>query len=79
MRQGSDRMRGDTGRRREERQNDASISFIAASYNRSRSSFSTSRDHFDMRWGCEAERCEDLGRMRRHTEPEGDELAEAAG
>ena len=79
MRQGSDRMRGDTGRRREERRSDGNSSFIATCYSRSRSSFSTSRDPFDTRWDCEAERCEDLGRMRSHTELEGDEFAEAAG
>jgi len=79
MRQGSDRMRGDTGRRREERHNGAGTSFIATCYSRSRTSFSTSRDRSDMRWDCEAECCEDLGRMHSHTELEGDELTEAGG
>jgi hypothetical protein len=79
MRQGSDRMRGDTGPQREERPGGARDWPTATSCNRSRSSFSTSRDRYDMRWDYEAERCDDLGRMRSHTEPGDDELAETAG
>ena len=79
MRQGSDRMRGDTGPRRGERRSGGKEWLTATCCSRSRSSFSTSRDRYDMRSDYEAERCDDLGRMRSHTEPGDDELPEAAG
>ncbi len=80
MRQGSEGTRGGTGPRREGRRSDADTSFTPTYGNRSRFSFTTSRDRCDMRWDSEAERygCVAIGRMRRGAESEDDEIAETA-
>jgi hypothetical protein len=82
MRQESDRTRGGgSGQRREGRQNDARTSLIARCCNRSRFSSTASRGPYDMRWDCEAERCDsvDIGRMRSHaTDDDEHEIAETS-